>query len=509
MNVFVSKECRSSCLSAVGRTSKVPLRLSAAFVFLCVSLLASNPGALATSPNEAPGDAPSVGLHSQPDPAVGANIPVRSAVSVRIDPFAKTGTVRRELFGTAYIIRSGRSASPQIARELEALGVPVTSVSSGVLSGVLHSPGVAPDWREFDAVLMHLRTLGLGSEAQPLAFALGGPGKWFDIKNAEHRRLWTSVLVEAVRRSQQAGVRVRWWDLWIEPDARFGQSPSASYIALWQFFKEAAGAMKKADPTVKVGGPALAWPHRSIIKDYLRHCGMAVDFVSYHQYSTGNYKAASREILDHMAPRFFKEAAGVRELIRGSAANHHLPIFLTEYNINYNWDPGEVRQQTEVGAVYVAIATFHAAAGGVERAAIWSAFDNSRFGLVQGKRIAPAGHLLRKLAEWAPGDSVEVRLGDTGTLPHPKSFYAFATVAGENVRQSTVVLINASESETVVGGFHFDVGSGLGFKLQRCEEFVVNGANPNGVVTQLGPTTASFLKFSVPPMTVLVRRYSR
>ncbi|MDR3229473.1 MAG: hypothetical protein LBT53_08720, partial [Puniceicoccales bacterium] len=186
-----------------------------------------NAAALAqtAAPNEAPAKAqPTAGATagagaSTAAAASAAAVADAVAVAVRVDIAQPTGArIHRELFGTAFIANAKRVHEPLVRRQLAALGVPVTSVSVGWIGHVRKSADGPADWRELDTMLVGLREMGLGTEATPLQFAVGGPGKWFDVKNERHRQIWADTLAEAARHCAKARVRVAWWELWNEPD---------------------------------------------------------------------------------------------------------------------------------------------------------------------------------------------------------------------------------------------------------------------------------------------------
>jgi hypothetical protein len=533
-----------SCLSLKPSRALAAFALTAACIAQPLAAAGGAGGGGAAHVNEAPDGVKVAGGAS---PAAAQKAPRTLAASARVNLAVKTGgVVRRELFGVAYIASAARARDPQIARQLAALDAPVTSVSIGwfgrVRSGAAGDAAAGGDWREFDTVLAHLRALGLGTRDAPLLFALGGPAKWFDVADAAHRRVWAETIAEAARRCERAGVRVGFWELWNEPDAQFGQGANARYKHLWAFYSEAARALKRVDPTLNAGGPALAWPHGGVLADFLKTCGADIDFVSYHQYSTGNYKTGTRAFLDGMAPRFFNEARGVKERVRrelgGSLGWRDRPVFLTEYNMNYDWNPGEQRQQDATGAAYTAVTLFSAAAGGLERAAIWSAIGNSRFGLVHGDNIAPSGRLLRVLAKWAPGESALAEVSERGTTPPaaPPRVRVFATVsagAGAKERKKNapvtdcaVVLVNTDEVSPAVVDLALvanavantavnataNAADGFGGAspvpaFTRCEEFLVGSTAAGGEFREAPPAVRS--RVVLPPMSVLVRRYRR
>jgi xylan 1,4-beta-xylosidase len=129
-----------------------------------------------------------------------------------------------------------------------------------------------------------------------------------------------------------------YFEVWNEPNLDFwvGNPKEDSY---YQLYDQAAHAIKRASPRLRVGGPATAqaaWADR-----FLAHCkekDVPVDFVSTHVY--GNDKAedvfGTRERIsrNQMVCRAVKK---VHDQI-GSSAYPKMPLIWTEYNADYSND---------------------------------------------------------------------------------------------------------------------------------------------------------------------------
>ena len=98
------------------------------------------------------------------------------------------------------------------------------------------------------------------------------------------------VAAEWVRWAKKEGYDVAYWEVgneldgqWelghIMPDGR--KMTGADYAAR---FKEFAAAIKAADPTAKVGGPASSNDELVFVEDFIRDAGPELDFVSFHTY---------------------------------------------------------------------------------------------------------------------------------------------------------------------------------------------------------------------------------
>jgi Glycosyl hydrolases family 39 len=92
---------------------------------------------------------------------------------------------------------------------------------------------------------------------------------------------------------------VKYWEVTNEKDGVYG----ANMAELGRIYTIAAQAMKQVDPTIKVGGPAFTNVYDTVkLESFLSVAHPALDFVSYHTYSTGSktnpvtdlYKSASQ-----------------------------------------------------------------------------------------------------------------------------------------------------------------------------------------------------------------------
>ncbi|EIQ00004.1 alpha-L-arabinofuranosidase [Opitutaceae bacterium TAV1] len=413
--------------------------------------------------------------------------------------------VKAELFGVALPRSERHMKDDRFIERMPSLQTPFLSLSLGGFGGVVSDLNQPADWSKLDASLSRLKEIHSG----PILVALGGPriaakGGWFDISSEEHRRFWAGVVVEAARRVADAGVRAEWWELWNEPDGAWGKADTASFEHLWQLYNLAARELKVFDPTLKIGGPALAWPYRDIIRRYLAVCGEHVDFVSYHQYGTGRLDHPTDLFLTRTASRYGDEAAEVSRLVREALPGRKLPVLLTEYNMNYGWKPGEARQQTGVNAVFTTRALLHAAAGGLDMASIWGAYGDAQFGLITPEtgRIAPVGHTLRQLAKWAPGALVDAVVANSEPDGNATPLQAFATLNPDR-RGYTVILTNHSENTEVMARVSARMPSVRA--IVTCNQFEVSPRHPEGTAQEI-PLVPQMMEITVPPMSVVLQQ---
>ncbi len=150
---------------------------------------------------------------------------------------------------------------------------------------------------------------------------------------------WAQVCVQIVKHynagwNQGFFDGIRYWEIWNEPDiAQFWAGTAAQYADLYRI---TAAKLKQFDPTLQVGGPALAnLASEGFLDTFLTTVaasGAPLDFFSYHFYSSVN-------------PWFYARAeARARELLTGHGFPA-VPTFLTEWN-NYSFDPQVLAELT-------------------------------------------------------------------------------------------------------------------------------------------------------------------
>lgn len=119
---------------------------------------------------------------------------------------------------------------------------------------------------------------------------------------------------------------------------------------LWKLYTAMGAAVKKVDPGAEIGGPALTWGNPVWVKSFLA-TKPDVDFISWHNYATGDLYESNDKVFEIAATAFPDIARSVMKTIADSGQK--IPqTFLTEYNVKYTWDPYERRHQNAVGAVF-------------------------------------------------------------------------------------------------------------------------------------------------------------
>ncbi len=151
--------------------------------------------------------------------------------------------------------------------------------------------------------------------------------RWGDLVEQFARHLVARYGIEEVR---------QWYfEVWNEPNIDFwaGNPKEETYYHLYD---EAARAIKRVDPRLRVGGPATAqaaWADR-----FIRHCvdnNVPIDFVSTHVYA--NDSAQDVFGTNEVIPRdqmVYRAVEKVHDQVKASA-RPDLPIIFSEYNASY------------------------------------------------------------------------------------------------------------------------------------------------------------------------------
>ena len=93
---------------------------------------------------------------------------------------------------------------------------------------------------------------------------------------------WGRLIEDTVHHCTDAGLNFEYYEIWNEPLAKnFWKGTFAEYLEL---YAHTSRAVKRADPSVKVGGPAFIWGAEQLIR-YCHDNHLPLDFLSYHLYS--------------------------------------------------------------------------------------------------------------------------------------------------------------------------------------------------------------------------------
>lgn len=233
---------------------------------------------------------------------------------------------------------------------------------------------------------------------------------------------------------------IKYWEVTNEKDFAYWRKPAPGLKedvgALAKIYNAAATAMRKVDPSIKIGGPAACspLPPEPIVKFALLTRDN-LDFLSFHHYATGKNTDPDQVIYE----KAIIMADDTKELIRQlkeAMPTRDFEVHLNEYNICYSWRIPEPRMTNHKGAVFDSISLIsYAAVPGLTATNAWNDLDG-----VYGKAdsvgtLRPGAHVYHYFNRFLQGERVAISTSD------PTSVLAFA-ILGENNERPAFVLIN-------------------------------------------------------------------
>jgi xylan 1,4-beta-xylosidase len=146
---------------------------------------------------------------------------------------------------------------------------------------------------------------------------------------------WAELVYQWVRHSVEKygpeEVSSWYWEVWNEPDISYWHGTPEEYDKLYDY---AAKAVKRALPSVKVGGPATTGPANpksaAYLKQFLEHCdktGVPLDFITYH--AKGRPSVSDGHVQMGIQKNAEDVAKGL-EIVTSFPKFQHLPIILSE-----------------------------------------------------------------------------------------------------------------------------------------------------------------------------------
>ena len=201
---------------------------------------------------------------------------------------------------------------------------------------------------------------------------------------------------------------------------------------------KASSAIKAVDPTIMVGGPATAWINAGYIASVVQ-AFPGIDFVSCHTY--GGDGAQSDAVSYERALRTLGDVQALRSGVDAVSHGRHLPIFLDEYNIGWNYAPAIYDHR---GAVYDTIIQGTLMTGGGEASAIWDVSPGHDMSIVDPNlALHDPARLFAVLNRYGHGELMPT------TVASPAATYAFAT-SDSSIGARTIVLANMTTAASTL-----------------------------------------------------------
>jgi len=296
-------------------------------------------------------------------------------VKVRVDAGDRMGVLKRLWEGTMDIV----------PRAVELDIEQVRLWGTGLFAGTYPSEGVY-NWERFDQMVEAVVSMG----AKPFItmtlvpewlWRRGVSGDFIQAPGVPPRRigaitpprsleLWSNLVRDTVAHlNVHKRIGVEYLEVWNEPTAQaFWNGTLEEYLRLYE---ATATAAKKADPSLKVGGPSTAGLQPEWIRALMRHCkdrDVPLDFISWHCFS--------RDPL-----RYAAQVAYLREL----SAQFDLQPELCMTAWNYAWGIREKeRLSSSFGASYALASIKAMEDAGLDRAIYFASADWPGLGTYSG-----------------------------------------------------------------------------------------------------------------------------
>jgi xylan 1,4-beta-xylosidase len=145
----------------------------------------------------------------------------------------------------------------------------------------------------------------------------------------------------------------------------------ANLSTYWRTLNKIAIAMKAADPTIKVGGPATAYPYKNVYMGFIDNCADNMDFFSFHLYLTGKPGTTPDEDMFNSFYAAKNEDVGAVTAYVKSKGKTHLELYLDEWQVSYEWRKYEPLHDNHVGASWMACYIKFCALKGITNMNVW------------------------------------------------------------------------------------------------------------------------------------------
>ena len=203
-------------------------------------------------------------------------------------------------------------------------------------------------------------------------------------------------------------------------------------------YNRCAIALKKADSSIKVGGPAFTRPDLLPgVRRFIKAASNNLDFLSYHAYASGTVADSDSFIFDRTII-LGQATADIVKILKESSPSKYIPAFLDEYNISWNWETRDPRMADNRSAVFDALAIKEVVNSGAAACMAWNEKDGIYGKTDNEDKLRPAAHLFHLLNSWFVGDSVMI----TADLPGVVNVYA---IQNTDKKGCSILLINRTE----------------------------------------------------------------
>ena len=259
-------------------------------------------------------------------------------------------------------------------------------------------------------------------------------------------------LVKIVNKDNNFGVK--YWEVTNEKDEQYftqfhtyagwggliDSSKPDHLNELITIYNKVAVAMKQADPTIKIGGPAIARTDlQPFYVPFIKGTVNNLDFFTYHFYATGSASTSDTEVYN-VANAIADYTKSIVQALNDASPNRYIPAMLDEYNISWTWTTYDPRMSNNKGAVFDALSIVKAIENGANATLAWNEKDDIYGKTSNQDELRPSAHVFHLLNKLLIGyRATTTTSDDTAVVP----FAVNNSAAGFK----TYVIINRSNSQ--------------------------------------------------------------
>ena len=208
---------------------------------------------------------------------------------------------------------------------------------------------------------------------------------------------------------------------------------------LVDIYNAAAVAMKRADPTIMVGGPALARADlQPFYIPFIQGTVNNLDFFTYHVYATGSASTPDADVYKSTEV-IGSHTASIVQALKNASPNRYIPAMLDEYNISWTWETRDPRMTNHKGVVFDALSIARALKNGAAATFAWNEKDGIYGKMDDQKQLRPAGTFFHLVNTFLEGDRV------ASTTTHESAVTTLA-VKNDALQQKSYMIINHSSN---------------------------------------------------------------
>jgi xylan 1,4-beta-xylosidase len=285
-------------------------------------------------------------------------------------------------------------------------------------------------------------------------------------------------LVRIVNVENRAGVR--YWEVTNELDSHYftpfydkggwGALKDPAKPDRWDevavLYNKAAVAMKRVDPTIRIGGPAAARPDLSMMHErFVKATLPNLDFFSMHAYACGDAATPDADVYDR-ADLMGKYTASTVAMLKKLSPDRPIPVMLGEYNVSWTWETRDPRMVNNKGAVFDALVLVREVEAGAFSTQAWNEKDGIYGKTDPQDKRRPGAEVFHLFNTYLVGRRAKAESADE------KAVVAYA-VADPTTKHRSLLLVNRSGSERSVKATF--AGRTLAAKPYLCSQVTADG----------------------------------